>query len=253
MKKRIGLFILATICAFSIIGCTSKETVEHDVEGMTQTANFIISNFSQMSAEQLNEFLEQDDLELNLALLQTGLPIESESFQSMIGSWNSALEDCGTFVGIEEFEVVEAASKVELIAPIDYSDRDGEIVFLFTPEGELESLTINPEYAMSEILTKAGLNTLLGMGTVFAVLIFIAFIISLLKYIPALLEGKKKETKEAIVEVEKPVVAVEEVATTNELELIAVITAAIAAAEGTTTDGFVVRSIKRRKSNKWNA
>ena len=36
-------------------------------------------------------------------------------------------------------------------------------------------------------------------------------------------------------------------------ELVAVIAAAIAAAEGTTTDGFVVRSIKRRKSNKWNA
>ena len=28
--------------------------------------------------------------------------------------------------------------------------------------------------------------------------------------------------------------------------------AAIAAAEGTSTDGFVVRSIKRRKSNRWN-
>ena len=35
-------------------------------------------------------------------------------------------------------------------------------------------------------------------------------------------------------------------------ELVAVIAAAIAAAEGTSTDGFVVRSIKRRKSNRWN-
>ena len=34
--------------------------------------------------------------------------------------------------------------------------------------------------------------------------------------------------------------------------LIAVISAAIAASEGTSTDGFVVRSIKRRKSNKWS-
>ena len=32
-----------------------------------------------------------------------------------------------------------------------------------------------------------------------------------------------------------------------------VISAAIAAAEETTTDGFVVRSIKRRPSNKWNS
>ena len=38
----------------------------------------------------------------------------------------------------------------------------------------------------------------------------------------------------------------------DDTELVAVIAAAIAAAEGTSTDGFVVRSIKRRQSNKWN-
>ena len=38
----------------------------------------------------------------------------------------------------------------------------------------------------------------------------------------------------------------------DDTELAAVIAAAIAASEGTSTDGFVVRSIKRRKSNKWN-
>jgi len=47
--------------------------------------------------------------------------------------------------------------------------------------------------------------------------------------------------------------AVEEAEEMDDTELVAVIAAAIAAAEGTTTDGFVVRSIKRRKSNKWNA
>ncbi|MFQ7847658.1 MAG: OadG family transporter subunit [Sellimonas intestinalis] len=39
---------------------------------------------------------------------------------------------------------------------------------------------------------------------------------------------------------------------TDDLELAAVITAAIAASEGTSTDGFVVRSIKkRRKNSQW--
>ena len=37
----------------------------------------------------------------------------------------------------------------------------------------------------------------------------------------------------------------------DDLELIAVITAAIAAQEGTRTDGFVVLSIRRRTSNNW--
>lgn len=38
---------------------------------------------------------------------------------------------------------------------------------------------------------------------------------------------------------------------TNDLELVAVITAAIAAQQGTSIDNFVVRSIRRRPSNAW--
>ena len=74
------------------------------------------------------------------------------------------------------------------------------------------------------------------------------------KYIPAIQNAfgkkkdeKKEETKEAVSE------TVEEVDETDDLELIAVISAAIAASEETTTDGFVVRSIKRRPTNKWNS
>ena len=49
-----------------------------------------------------------------------------------------------------------------------------------------------------------------------------------------------------------PVAAPVEAAEADDTELIAVIAAAIAAAEGTTTDGFVVRSIRKinRKKNK---
>ena len=118
----------------------------------------------------------------------------------------------------------------------------------------LESMIVIAKFSLGEIMEKAGLNTILGMGTVFAVLIFISFLISLFKYIPAIQNAfgkkkdeKKEETKAAVSE------TVEEVDETDDLELIAVISAAIAAAEETTTDGFVVRSIKRRPSNKWNS
>ena len=95
------------------------------------------------------------------------------------------------------------------------------------------------------------------MGRVFFVLIFISFIISLFKFIPALEQKFKKSAKTEIVN-EKPTAALKtempEVAedVTEDTELAAVIAAAIAASEGTSADGFIVRSIKRRKSNKWN-
>ena len=96
-------------------------------------------------------------------------------------------------------------------------------------------------------MEKAVLNTVIGMGTVFIVLIFISFIISLLKYVNNI--GAKKEEKPAGgVEnaISQIVTAEEEFDDTDDLELVAVITAAIAASEGTSSDGLVVRSIKRR-------
>ena len=117
-------------------------------------------------------------------------------------------------------------------------------------------MTVNAHFSLGEILQKAGLNTILGMGTVFAVLIFIAFIISLFKYISVIedaLKGKKnKKTEEiAVVKSEDSTAEVESSDLSSDLELVAVIAAAIAAAEGTSTDSFVVRSIRRRPSNKW--
>lgn len=105
-----------------------------------------------------------------------------------------------------------------------------------------------------EIIKTALIHTLLGMGTVFAVLILISLIISLFKYIPLIQEkfSKKKAEPQPVVKAEVPVVeeVVEEEA--DEYELVAVITAAVAASMGTTsTDGFVVRSIKRKNSNHW--
>ena len=71
--------------------------------------------------------------------------------------------------------------------------------------------------------------------------------ISLLKYVNNI--GAKKEEKPAGgVEnaISQIVTAEEESDETDDLELVAVITAAIAASEGTSSDGLVVRSIKRR-------
>ncbi len=100
------------------------------------------------------------------------------------------------------------------------------------------------------------LNTLMGMGTVFVVLIFISLVISLFKYIPdlekRLKEGKKKEEpKTQPVEVAEPVVEEEEEELVGDDALVAVIMAAILASQegaGTTSaDKLVVRSIRRAK------
>jgi sodium pump decarboxylase gamma subunit len=101
-------------------------------------------------------------------------------------------------------------------------------------------------------MLRAGLNTLMGMGIVFLVLIFISIIIWLLKFVPALFEKpKEKSVIPESVPAPRPAAATN-TAITDDTELLAVITAAIMAlrAEESSSGNsdFVVRSIRRRHS-----
>lgn len=139
---------------------------------------------------------------------------------------------------------------------------------------------VSAVYSKKELITQAGKNTAIGMGVVFAVLIFISFIISLLKYLPLLFDAEirrtraekkaaesaaKKQTEDLIISSSKT--SVDDDAQTDKLtsdvgskdlmndsELVAVITAAIYAASAgavrgpaytASNDKLVVRSIRR--------
>ena len=106
------------------------------------------------------------------------------------------------------------------------------------------SLTVDVKYSFATTMKNAALNTLMGLGTVFVILIFLIFLISLFKFVPGsgAQQVKKKEETPAPAPVPVAVPVQEEA---DDSELIAVIAAAIAASEGTTTDGFVVRSIRK--------
>lgn len=122
-----------------------------------------------------------------------------------------------------------------------------------------EEMVVSAVYSKTELMKQAGMNTLLGMGTVFIVLIFISFIISLFKFLPALF-AKKPKIEDLKKEESKPAAPAKAAAPApvagnlmNDAELVAVITAAIYAAEGQAGNGavskdkLVVRSIRRAR------
>ena len=90
-------------------------------------------------------------------------------------------------------------------------------------------------------------NTILGMGTVFIMLIVMALIIYAFRLIPII--QKKFSEKSAETAEKAPAETSETVPVkteTDDLELVAVIAAAIAASEQVPVDSFRVRTIKRR-------
>ena len=81
--------------------------------------------------------------------------------------------------------------------------------------------------------------------------IFISFIISLFRYVNVIgdklsKKDKAPETASGVDNAIAQIVSSEE-NEADDLELVAVITAAIAASEGTSSDGLVVRSIRKRR------
>ena len=128
---------------------------------------------------------------------------------------------------------------------------------------------------MAAVMTTALLNTVMGMGTVFLVLIFISLVISLFAYIPGILTrmaNRKQKREEARRLSEKNIIPFRPAPKRPELppeyqktasdeeevmeeplydgELVAVVTAALLAylGESASADKLVVRSIKRVKT-----
>ena len=134
-------------------------------------------------------------------------------------------------------------------------DNEMQGVYQYLPE----EMVVSAVYSKAELMKQAGMNTLLGMGTVFVVLIFISFIISLFKFLPALF-AKKPKIEDLKKEESKPAAPAKAATPApaagnlmNDAELVAVITAAIYAAEGQAGNGavskdkLVVRSIRRAR------
>ncbi|MGB8455368.1 MAG: OadG family protein [Anaerocolumna sp.] len=117
-------------------------------------------------------------------------------------------------------------------------------------------LAADSNASFSDSIPQPLLNILIGLGIIFAALIFIAGLIYILKSISNLSNNNPNGT---ISNSASPVITpsnindgVDENELTDDLELVAVITAAIMAAMGNEApaDGLVVRSI-RRANKRW--
>lgn len=257
MKKWLSVLGMITcMFAFTACGQQDKDTVEYLSE---ENALSMAENYASV----INQVVVLEQQEDYVAMMeQEGQ--DGSVLSSAFSSWEAALEDMGDYVGV--VKVASNSLTTKEIQGTIYPD-DGvvtveiqgntrnamlEIVF---ENRQLSSVSTNVVYTFGEKMEKAALNTLLGMGTVFIVLILISGIISCFRLIPKVqaMFSKKSAKEEVSSKAVDNTIAqiIEKEELSDDLELVAVISAAIAASEGaSSTDGFVVRSI-RRTSGRW--
>lgn len=245
MKKKLSLILCLCFMALGLTAC-GENPKSVDYFGMTYDD---IQSMMEQEVATLVSFTDDDR-----AYIQS---YGTETAINLVETWDEATGDLGAYQGLGEFSITKTQDTITVEQIIEFPDREVNISHVYTynyetEQAELTDASVEKVYTLGEKMQKAALNTLMGMGTVFAVLILISLIIYCFRFISVVqdkLSGRNQKTETKAEEasaVAAPVAVEQETAPMDDLELVAVISAAVAAASGTSADGFVVRSIRRR-------
>ena len=233
MKK--WLLVLGIItCMLGLTACKTEEEVK-DHYGITEEA---AGTFAQNFIESMDKVVLNNEVEQYK---------DDEIIYAALNNYMMALEDMGSLQSVDDYTVTYDDGVI-INAKISGSLRRATVELILDKQGSLLSASTNVTYSFGEMMTKAGLNTLMGLGTVFVVLILIILLISSFSLISKIQNSTAKKTEEETVVADRVVEQImEREEKEDDLELVAVIAAAVAAYEGTASaDGYIVRSIKRR-------
>ena len=238
MFKKASSVLTAVVCAASItfsgaslvladgeIDEQTKTTIETTAEGLTNT---IIP----LTEDEIAAYMESGDAFTENAMT----------------AWDSAREELGDLKKAGSAEIEYSNDEYTATVPVTFEKENAEFIYVFDKNLTPTSLSVDVKYSFATTMKNAALNTVMGLGTVFVILIMLIFLISLFQFIPGSGAQEAKAKKKAAEEAAAPTpatVAAAPVQEADNSELIAVIAAAIAASEGTSTDGFVVRSIRK--------
>ena len=313
IKKKLLLIVSMLAVTFALAGCSSSDKkVEFDYNP-SELAHMVqdqATQYMQEAAipEKYNYYVENGE--------EAGI---SENVIDAVKVFGTVEKDYGKFIDFKSgYTCEEVDDKVIVSVYADCADQEAIIKATFvdnkveydlqkymavnqynySEEDAVQTLKDNgiypykiSEYEVSANQTMkykmkaAGANTVIGMGIVFIALIFISFIISLLKYVPALLDKETREKKKAekakkaqeavntaaaddeddtpTMRMPAPAAGIVDIVNTatgesvmNDSELVAVISAAVMAAQGGNTrvrvnypsnDKLVVRPRRKNK------
>lgn len=313
IKKKLLLIVSMLAVTFALAGCSSsskKVAFKYNKDDMKNYAiSYAKSWMSLTQVDQVYNYAVENGTDEGL----------TESDIDAIKVFSSLEADYGKFIDFKsDYDCEEVDDKVVISLYAECAEKeaivkatfvDNSVVYEYNKYMYMTQNSVSDEEAdsyltsngvfpykisefevaanqtMKDKMKDAGANTVIGMGIVFIALIFISFIISLLKYVPALLDKKTREKKKAekakkaqeavntaaaddeddtpTMRMPAPAAGIVDIVNTatgesvmNDSELVAVISAAVMAAQGGNTrvrvnypsnDKLVVRPRRKNK------
>lgn len=270
MKKKILALLASAIMILSLCSCGAENDYNEVHEYNKQSAEMLATDMivpllaSFADDETIDELSKYTYDEVAYIIKNYyELEVEGYPFVSAISNFKDGLDIIGDIESIDDCTSVIDKDQIIVEVSVTGTKQNATAQVIVSNDMflVLESAALNPEASFGDKMAKAGLNTLIGMGTVFVVLVLIIGVISLFVFIPKAqkkmdeIKKRKEEKKNASVSaIDNAVNQIEQnesIDETDDLELVAVISAAIAAYEGNASaSGYVVRSIKKISSRR---
>ena len=169
MFKKASSVLTAVICAASItfsgaslvladgeIDDQTKTTIETTAEGLTET---IIP----LTDEQIEAYMKSGD----------------DFTENAMTAWNGAKEELGDMKETGSVEIEYSNDEYTATIPVTFEKENAEFIYVFDKNLTPTSLSVDVKYSFATTMKNAALNTVMGLGTVFVILIMLIFLISL--------------------------------------------------------------------------
>ena len=257
LRKFMAVLALCMLTILAMTGC-EKTSSQIEEEAMAGIRDQNLETVRKMAKDQIAPLFVQYSHEQFEMVKEQGGVVFGPLFDNDIGSRWKAFEDAhGKAVSADVDEVMRHS--YEYTARIILTGEDkGQMALTITFDqsgtpykSTLQAYSDDSKETLGSKMATAGGNTVTGLLVVFSVLILLSLIIYCFKFIS---REPAPPTKTAPAPAPAPAAPAAVSANVNPEEdpaLIAVIAAAIAAAEDKPVEGFVVRRVKRLSSNKW--
>ena len=239
IKKLAAVLFLAVFTLLAVTGC-EKTASQVEEEAMAAIRDQNLETVRALAGDQIAPLLVQYSYEQFAMVKEQGGIVFGTLFDNDLGSRWKAFEEAH---GQAKDAVVDEVMRhsYEYTARIILTGEDNAqmaLTITFDQNGTpykstLQAYSDDSKETLGSKMATAGGNTVTGLLVVFGVLILLSLIIFCFKFISREPAPPTKAAPE-----EDPA-------------LIAVIAAAIAAAEDKPVEGFVVRRVKRLSTNKW--
>ena len=197
-RKAALCFALAlSVLTLAACGNSSKDTVE-PIDPSVKSA----------LEEQAKQYAEQSIYTLSDAEIETQIKsaykTKDEITYNGLTNYLNDKDRLGAFVSVDDAVASKTEDGYSIEINSTFENRTLKLTLgLNELTGKTTEMTFEPHYSLAEQMTDAGANLLVGMGTVFCVLIFIAWVISMFKYI-SVFEKKMKDKKDKKAPAEAP-------------------------------------------------